>query len=99
MSSSVTSEVFPDQNRKDDVSKEQRSGKLLQNGHDEIPVDTTGILLSNDTVMSGGEPKLFENSTRNNNMHIQNLLPNQTLQFYHFIMLFFADVSYQLKRT
>lgn len=52
MNSSVTSEVFTEQAKKDDVkdvNKNQDSAKILHNGHDDIPGETTCILLNNNS--------------------------------------------------
>ena len=48
----MTSDVFTEQVKKDevkDVSKDQGSSKITQNGHDEIPGETTCILLNNNS--------------------------------------------------
>ena len=52
MNSSVTSEVFAEHAKKDDVkdvNKNQDSAKILQNGHDDIPAETTCLLLNNNS--------------------------------------------------
>lgn len=53
MNSSVTSEVFSEHAKKDDVKdvskSNQESAKVVQNGHDDIPGETTCILLNNNS--------------------------------------------------
>ncbi len=49
MNSSLTSDVFTEHAKKDDVKdirKDQGSSKIVENGHDEIPGETTCLLLS-----------------------------------------------------
>jgi hypothetical protein len=48
----VTSDVFAEQTKKDDVknvSKDEGSSKIVQNGCNEIPGDATCILLNNNS--------------------------------------------------
>ncbi|CAB4027085.1 liprin-beta-1 isoform X2 [Paramuricea clavata] len=52
VNSSVTSDVFAEQTKKDDVknvSKDEGSSKIVQNGCNEIPGDATCILLNNNS--------------------------------------------------
>ena len=54
MNSSVASEVFTEHAKKDDVKdavgkSNQESAKIVQNGHDDIPGETTCILLNNNS--------------------------------------------------
>jgi hypothetical protein len=48
----MTSDVFTEQAKKDDVKgvdEGQGSSKITQNGHGEIPAETTCILLNNNS--------------------------------------------------